>query len=134
MSEKTKIKFFIYIPGDYSVGIPDFSSTVTIEDDGVYDTKDSIVDLKHGIQYIYDSQAQVLTELEFLEMSLKEKIMEANMAHDSWEELNADLDNQDSETEIKLYQCYRLLKKDVTNLKRKITNLKKSYTKMRVWH
>lgn len=132
--ERTKIKFYIDIPGDYSVGIQDFCANVVVEDDGIYGTKDDLERLREGVACIYDNEGTVITELEFLINSLKQKKLELDTAHDFWNDENSNLNTDDIELETSLYLAYRESKNDVATLKRKISKLKKSYDKMGIWY
>jgi len=135
MSEQTRIKFLIDIQGDYSVGIPDFCSNVTIEDDGIYSTKEDLEELRAGVKTIYgEPSAAVVTELEFFINSLREKELEESICFDQWNEINSVLTDNDTETELVLYKAYRSSQKDISNLKIKIAKLKESYDKMGLWY
>lgn len=129
----TKIKFFVYIPGDESVGILDFNAIVTIEDDGIYDTQELMVDLKESVKNLYDSNAVVHTELENLHQQLKYATMELDVLLNGLEEMSTDIHEKDVKLEASMRTHARNYRKNIANLKRKITKLKNQYDKMRVW-
>lgn len=134
MSKQNKITFIVIIPGEHSSGIFDLTAKVTIEDNCVYDTEELFLDLIKSVASIYNDNATVKTELNFLESELKVKTIELGFAEDCWNALATDLENKDANTEMALQKDVVNAKKDVANLKRKINKLKKQYDQMNLWY
>jgi hypothetical protein len=132
----TELKLFIDTPGDMSVGIPPIQSTILIQDNCEYDTPGDINELKARLKCLYEDQGQVLvrTELEFLNESLKGAIESRDRVYLEFQELNRNLDDEETEAELLLYKEYKNMLKIVGNLKRKITKLRNAYDEMGVWY
>jgi len=134
MNFKTKLIFFVDVQGDFSVGLPDFSSKITIEDDGVYDTKESVEELRKFINEFYGNEGRTLTELEYLQEIKNEVNLEIGLIEDSLKEVNSENNMDNEEFEKSLNKAFVNSRKDLANLKRRITRLEKAYNKMKIWH
>lgn len=132
----TELKFFIDISGDMSVGIFPAHSTILIQDNCIYDTQEEINELKTRLKYLYEDigQVSVKTELEFLVESLSGAIESRDRIYSEFDALNRELEGEETEAELLLYQEYKNMLKIVGNIKRKITKLRKAYDEMGVWY
>lgn len=119
-----KLKLYVSIPGDMSVGIFPGEAVVTIQDCYDYSGEEKMNDLKEMVAAMYDvSPTQVRTEVEEWRGRIKYHNMELNMLIGQIE----DLDISDSEQLRQMNEYRRIAERQKKSLLKKLRSLKKYY-------